>query len=129
MRLIMIYLLFKDGIWEQDLKFLLQHTDLYQRGYDLPLRNLDCLIPFRIYQTQDEYKAALKASRGRRRPKANQSDEEAYELSRYVPPLKNVLEELINGTLDTQIWPYTVEQPPETQPTGQQGSLRTYPSS
>ena len=119
----MIYILFKDGIWEQDLKLLLQHTDLYHRGYDLPLRNLDCLIPFRIYQTQEEYKAAVK-SRQRKRPKANQSDEETYELSRYVPPLKHILEEVVHGTLDPQTWAYTGERPPEVQPTGQQGSLR-----
>jgi syntaxin-binding protein 1 len=125
MRLLMIYLLFKEGIWEQDLKLLLHHTDLAQRGYDLPLRNIDCIIPFRIYQTHDEYKAALK-SKSRKRPKAPQGDEEAFELSRYIPPLKMVLEELVNGTLDAQTWAYTVEQPPETQPTGQQGSLRTY---
>ena len=123
MRFLMIYILFKDGIWEQDLQLLLRHTDLYQRGYDLPLRNLDCLTPFRIYPTQEEYKAALK-QRSRKRLKANQIDEETYELSRYVPPLKTILEEAIHGTLDPQTWAYATEQPPEVQPTGQQGSLR-----
>ena len=120
----MIYLLFKGGIWADDLNLLLQHIDLARKGWDLPLRNLDCLIPLHIFRTQEEYKALLKRTRPPPRP--SQSVGEVFELSRYVPPLKDVLEELVNGTLDKERWPYTVDQPPEFQPIGQQGSLRTF---
>jgi syntaxin-binding protein 1 len=118
----MLYILFKDGILEEDLKLLLQHSGLDSRAYELPLRNLDLLGPFRITKSFAEHKSA---SKSRKRPKQPNPDEESYELSRFIPPIKHVLEDLVNGTLDSQNWAYTKDQPPEIQPTGQQGSLRT----
>jgi Sec1 family len=123
MRMLMLYILFKEGILEEDLQILLRHAGLDSRSYELPLRNLDLLGPFRITKSFAEHKSA---SKSRKRPKVSSSDEESYELSRFVPPIKTVLEDLINGTLDAQTWASTTDQPPETQPTGQQGSLRTY---
>jgi syntaxin-binding protein 1 len=124
MRFLMIYVLFKEGIWDQDLQYLLQHTSLSGGGYDLPLRNLDLLHPLRIYSSFEEAKNAKKQQHKRHKP-AN-ADEETYELSRYVPPVKTTLEELVQGNLDPQTWTFTSDQPPEAQPTGHQGSLRTY---
>ena len=119
----MLYVLFKDGILEEDLQLLLRHAKLDSRAYELPLRNLDLVGPYRITKSFAEHKAA---SKSRKRPKPPTTDEESYELSRYVPPIKRVLEDLINGTLDPQTWVYTIDQPPEPQTaTGQQGSLRT----
>jgi syntaxin-binding protein 1 len=121
MRMLMLYVLFKDGILEGDLQLLLRHAGLDSRAYELPLRNLDLLGPFRITKSFAEHKAA---SKSRKRPKPANSDEDSYELSRFVPPIKQVLEDVVNGTLDPQTWAYTIDQPPESQPTGQQGSLR-----
>lgn len=123
MRILMLYILFKDGITEEDLQLLLRHSGFESRAHELPLRNLDLLGHFRVTKSFAEHKAAGK---NRRRPKAPNADDESYELSRYVPPIKTVLEDLINGTLDPQTWAYTIDQPPEAQPTGQLGSLRTY---
>ena len=123
MRLLMLYVLFKDGIMEEDLQLLLRHAKLEGRAYELPLRNLDLLGPFRVTKSFAEHKVSNKS---RKRPKPSNTEEESYELSRFVPPIKNVLEELVNGTLDSQTWAHTIDQPPETQATGQQGSLRTY---
>jgi Sec1 family len=123
MRILMLYILFKDGITEEDLQLLLRHSGLESRAHELPLRNLDLLGHFRVTKSFAEHKAAGK---NRRRPKAPNPDDESYELSRYVPPIKTVLEDLINGTLDPQTWAYTIDQPAEVQPTGQLGSLRTY---
>jgi syntaxin-binding protein 1 len=123
MRILMLYILFKDGILEEDLQLLLRHANLDSRSYELPLRNLDLLGHFRLTKTFAEHKSA---SKSRKRPKPSSGDEDSYELSRFVPPIKTVLEDLINGTLDSRTWAYTIEQPPETQPTGQQGSLRRY---
>lgn len=122
MRMIILYILFKDGILEEDLQLLLQHAGLDSRSYQLPLRNLDLLGPFRVTKSFAEHKSA---SKSRKRPKQPNPNEESYELSRYVPPIKQVLEDVVNGTLDPQTWIYTVDQPPEIQSTGQQGSLRT----
>ena len=121
--MLMLYVLFKDGITEEDLQLLLRHAGFESRAHELPLRNLDLLGPFRVTKGFAEHKAAGKS---RRRPKAPGSDDESYELSRYAPPIKTVLEDLINGTLDSETWAFTIDQPPEVQPTGQLGSLRTY---
>jgi syntaxin-binding protein 1 len=118
----MLYILFKDGIMEEDLQLLLHHAGLESRAYELPLRNLDLLGPFRITKSFAEHKSA---SKSRKRPKASSSEEDGYELSRFAPPIKSVLEDVINGTLDPETWAYTIEQPPEPQSTAQQGSLRT----
>jgi len=126
MRLLMLYILFKDGIIEEDLQLLLQHSKLISRAHELPLRNLDLLGPYRITKTFAEHKAAKSS---RRRPKPTSEDDDSYELSRFVPPIKTVVDETINGTLDVQTWPYTIDPPPEQQQqqlTGQQGSLRRY---
>jgi syntaxin-binding protein 1 len=123
MRILLLYILFKDGITEEDLQLLLRHSGFESRAHELPLRNLDLLGHFRVTKTFAEHKVDGKS---RRRPKAPNADDESYELSRYVPPIKTVLEDLINGTLDPQTWAYTIDQPPEIQPTGQLGSLRTY---
>jgi len=120
--MLMLYILFKEGITEEDLQLLLRHAGFESQAHELPLRNLDLLGPFRVTKSFAEHKAAGKS---RRRPKAPSSDDESYELSRYVPPIKTVLEDLINGTLDLQTWAFTIDQPPEVQPTGQLGSLRT----
>jgi syntaxin-binding protein 1 len=121
MRMLMLYVLFKDGILGEDLQLLLRHAGLDSRAYELPLRNLDLLGPFRITKSFAEHKAA---SKSRKRPKPSNSEEDSYELSRFVPPIKQVLEDVVNGTLDAQTWAYTVDEPPESQPIGQQGSLR-----
>lgn len=119
MRMLMLYILFKDGILEEDLQLLLQHANL-AKPYELPLRNLDLLGPYRVTKSFAEHKTA---SKNRKRPKPT-NDEESFELSRFVPPIQTVLEEVVNGTLDSQTWAYTLDQPVEAQPTGQQGSLR-----
>ena len=123
MRMIMLYILFKDGILEEDLQLLLRHAGLDSRAHELPLQNLDLLGPFRVTKSFPEHKSA---SKSRKRPKQTNSEEDSYELSRFVPPIKQVLEDLVNGTLDAQNWAFTIDQPPEVQqPTGQHGSLRT----
>jgi hypothetical protein len=125
MRMLMLYILFKDGILEEDLQLLLQHAQLNGRSYELPLRNLDLLGPYRVTKSFAEHKTA---SKSRKRPKSTNNEEESYELSRFVPPIKTVLEELVNGTLDPETWAYTIDQPREQQPVGQQGSLRRFAS-
>ena len=112
----MLYILFKDGILEEDLRLLLQHAGLDSRSHELPLRNLDLLGPFRITKSFAEHKSASKT---RKRPKNIKSDQDSYELSRFVPSIKTVLEDVVNVTLDSQTWPYTIDQPPETQTTSQ----------
>ena len=121
MRMLMLYVLFREGIVEEDLQLLLKHAELNSRAHELPLRNLDLLGPYRVTRTFAEHKSSGKT---RRRPKAPTTDEDSYELSRFVPPIKVVLEDLINGTLDSQTWAYTMDQPPDTAQTGQHGSLR-----
>ena len=121
MRMLMLYILFKDGILEEDLQLLLRHAKLDGRAYELPLHNLDLLGPFRITKSFAEHKSS---SKSRKRPKPSNTNEESYELSRFVPPIKVALQELVDGTLDPQTWAFTIDQPPEIQPTGPQGSLR-----
>lgn len=122
LRLIILYILYRDGVILEDIKILLTHASLPQQDCDL-LVNLENLGG-RITRT-------LKEVRQPPLPlfppdvKSLQASEE-YGLSRFEPALKPMLEAVTKGTLDQGVFPYIKPplDPNEDLLAAQGGSLR-----
>jgi len=127
LRLIAIYVLFRDGIIPQDLSRLLWHAGLQRTPESLDqktIENLELLGARPLKQ--------LKESRTPPPPLFDRSKdkhvniEEEYILSRYEPAVKTMLERLVAGTLDPNLFPYTKPpQNPSEESFHTHGSLRS----
>ncbi|KAK4454307.1 Sec1 family protein [Podospora aff. communis PSN243] len=109
LRLIAVYVLYRDGVIQEDIKRLLAHASL-------PPSELEGLENLALLGAQ-----VIRPLKGFRQPpepvfprntKPTAQDEE-YSLSRFEPAVKQMLEHLCAGTLDQTIFPYT----PKTAPT------------
>ncbi|ORY81416.1 Sec1-like protein [Protomyces lactucae-debilis] len=105
-RLLMIYINWKQGIFPDDRSKLCRHAKI--RGHlQEAIANLDLLgVP------------ASKTSRNKKKvaTTAPANVDEAFELSRYQPRLKDVIEQHFQGTLSLDDFPYTRDLPPEATP-------------
>ncbi|KAG5518740.1 hypothetical protein PMAC_002709 [Pneumocystis sp. 'macacae'] len=118
-RLILLYIIYNNGLFEGDLVKLSRHSNLSPKDITV-LRNLDCLGVRVIKQLND--------SRSRRKPvlETKNINEDSYELSRFVPLCKTLIEEYINGNLSYTLFPSTKDIPIELQNINPvHGSLRT----
>lgn len=117
-RLLMIYIIFKQGIFPDDRSKLMKHAKL-SASLQQAIVNLDLLgVP----STKD-----ARNKRSRRLKTTPATVDEAFELSRFAPLLKTVIDDHLTGNLDSELYPYTRDLPPEPEPraTAAQGSLRT----
>ena len=117
-RLLLLYIIFKDGLLEEDLKKLVMHAGLSSREA-VVFKNLDLLG----LKATTDLKAHKNWSKVARRRKIPETDEDAYEISRYVPALQYILESLQNGTLSKENFPFTKDEPVDAT-IKSQGSLR-----
>lgn len=119
LRMLITYMVYKNGIFPDDRSKLLKHAKIPASMQDAA-RNLD-LVGLPGSKT-----VRNKASKRDRRSSAATVDE-AFELSRFKPKLKTVLEQHLEGVLDPELYPYTRDVPPEPETRGSatQGSLRT----
>ncbi|KAI5801708.1 Sec1 family protein [Peziza echinospora] len=104
LRLIIMYLLFKDGLLEGDLQKLIFHAHL-GRAEETICRNLD-ILGARVIKplgdkTPNRNHAQLKKAKNN-----NNDTEEEYELSRFVTAVQSMLEDHVKGTLDPTIFPF-----------------------
>jgi len=121
LRLIIVYILYRDGVIAEDIKRLLAHSDLPGQDGEI-ITNLELLGARTTHELKD-----VRPTPGPLfppAPKSSGSDE--YSLSRFQPVLKTVLEELCKGTLDQTLFPYVKPplDPNEDLAASQQGSLR-----
>jgi syntaxin-binding protein 1 len=123
LRLIALYVLYRDGILPADLTKLLLHAQLPVQDGDV-VRNLD-LLGARISRGLKEKREPppLLFPRSTAPP----PNAEEYALSRYDPVLKDVLDEHVHGRLPQDIFPYTKMQPddPSMQDNTPAASLRS----
>lgn len=124
LRLIIIYVLYRDGVILEDVKRLLAHASLPPRDGDI-LTNLELLgaRPLRGLKEARTPPAPLFPID----PKtAAAAAGEEYALSRFEPVIKPMLEELCRGTLDQGTFPYVTapNDPAEDLAAAQGGSLR-----
>ena len=102
LRLIMLYILFKDGIVAEDIPRLLAHAQLPPHSLDA-ITNLE-LIGAHTTRGLKETRSAPQPLFTHKTAPAQQDEE--YALSRFEPALKQLLDNLGSGTLDTNTFPY-----------------------
>ncbi|CAA21822.1 SNARE binding protein Sec1 [Schizosaccharomyces pombe] len=117
-RLLLLYIIYRDGIILQDLFRLFRHSNLSTSREQI-FQNLEQLGTRVIKNLTDQS--------SKRKEVANSlpAGEDVYELSRYVPTLKVVLENLIQDKLDPELFPYVRNTTPQTEVSMEQTSLRS----
>ncbi|KAL9127788.1 MAG: hypothetical protein Q9217_003394, partial [Psora testacea] len=104
LRLIMQYLLYRDGLLPSDTQKLLAHAQLPAQDGEV-IHNLD-LIGAHVSRALKDPRPLAQPPFGRKQAPANPTEEESG-LSRYNPAIKPMLEEHIRGTLDQLVFPFT----------------------
>ncbi|KAA8895897.1 Sec1-like protein [Sphaerosporella brunnea] len=114
LRLILIYLLYRDGLLNTDIQRLIHHSAL-RRPDENVVRSLD-LLGARVTKELKDATPNRNKFRKPRPPPAE--DDEGNDFSRYTTVLKHMLEDHIKGQLDPQMFPYIK---PELAPVGSTG--------
>lgn len=121
LRLIMVYLIYRDGVILEDVKRLLAHAALPPSDAEV-VGNLELLGARPLKELKD---ARTTLPPLFPRPTSNAAQNEEYALSRFQPALKRLLEDLSRGALDQIAFPYV--KPPmdaNEDALAAQGSLR-----
>ncbi|KZT51928.1 Sec1-like protein [Calocera cornea HHB12733] len=100
-RIIALYILHRDGVPDEDRRRLFQHARLTMAEQDAV--NSLVHLGARILRGPNDAT--------RKRPKIKTSDEEQYELSRYRPVLRTVLEDHFSNKLELSYFPYVRDAP------------------
>lgn len=106
LRLILLYLLYRDGLLKGDIRKLLAHAKLPPQDGEI-IHNLD-LLGARVEKPLKDAKPPTQPLFALKQPSA--TGEQDVSLSRFEPNVKRMLEEQIKGTLDSTIFPYTRPQ-------------------
>ncbi|KAI9464216.1 Sec1-like protein [Boletus coccyginus] len=109
-RMIALYIMYRDGVPDEDCRRLYQHARLGMAEQDAvkSLSHLGVRITRGPADKDTKKKLKQKPSR-----------EEEYDLSRYKPLLRTVIEDHVNNRLDTSIFPYVKDAP--STPTASKG--------
>ncbi|TBU47617.1 Sec1-like protein [Dichomitus squalens] len=114
-RIIALYIQHRDGVPDEDRRRLYQHARLTLAEQDA----VNALVHLGVRISRQAGDKATK-----KKIKQKPSNEEEYELSRYKPVLRTVLEEHVSNKLDPTLFPY-VKDAPSAAPTT--SSLRSAP--
>ncbi|KAH0556221.1 hypothetical protein GP486_005850 [Trichoglossum hirsutum] len=112
LRLIMLYILFRDGLLPADTQKLLAHAQLQLRDEEV-IRNLE-LLGARVQKPLKDSKPPPQPLFGKKQAPAPAA--EGYALSRFEPSLKLMLDGHVKGTLDQTVFPFTkphLDAPPD----------------
>ena len=104
LRLIIQYLLYRDGLLPSDTQKLLAHAQLPAQDGEV-IHNLE-LLGAHVTRSLADTRPLAQPPFGRKQAPQNPNEEE-YGLSRFDPALKPMLEEHIRGTLDQSTFPFT----------------------
>ncbi|EPY51324.1 SNARE binding protein Sec1 [Schizosaccharomyces cryophilus OY26] len=118
LRLLILYITYRDGIILQDLMRLFRHSKLPSHRQEI-LQNLEQLGVRNVKRLSDS------STKRKEVAKSLPAGEETYELSRFVPTLKAVMESLVQDDLDKELFPFIRDLNPETELEVEQTSLRS----
>ncbi|KAK8849808.1 hypothetical protein IAR55_005144 [Kwoniella newhampshirensis] len=117
-RIMALYILFRDGVADEDRRRLYQHARLSITEQDM----VNNLVHLGVKVIKDNSRSSK--SRIKQKP-SNQEGE--YELSRYKPVVQIVLEDQHNNRLDQTTFPYVKDAPAEATATLRGGSSSLAP--
>ncbi|KAF7770373.1 hypothetical protein Agabi119p4_6347 [Agaricus bisporus var. burnettii] len=101
-RIIALYIQYRDGVPEEDRRRLYQHARL-------SLAEIDALKALGLMGVKISKNPNDKDTK--KRIKQKKTNEEEYELSRYKPLLKTIIEDAVASRLDESIFPYVKDSP------------------
>ncbi|KAI0251793.1 Sec1-like protein [Lactifluus subvellereus] len=104
-RIIALYIQYREGVPDEDRRRLYQHARLTRSEMDA----VNALVHLGVRINRGPGDKDLK-----RRIKQKRSNEEEYELSRYKPLLRTVIEDQVSGKLDPAAFPYVKDYPQTT---------------
>lgn len=102
LRLILLYILYRDGLIPEDVQRLLSHSSLPPEEFEL-ISNME-LLGARTSKTLKDTKPPPQPLFPRKTTPT--AEDEEYALSRFEPNLKLMLQEAAGGTLDQATFPY-----------------------
>lgn len=106
-RLVLLYSLYRGGLVEADIAKLQHHANLTDVDLEV-IRNL-ALLEGRVSKADLSKKTAKKTPKPTLFHTGATGD--VYETSRFVPGIKNIIDQLIKGTLPASVFPYTKDEP------------------
>ena len=108
-RIIALYIMYSDGVPDEDRRRLFQHARLGLGEMD----SVNNLVHLGARVVKDPMNSGWDAwfKKGKRR---QMSGENEYELSRYQPLVKLMVEDHFAGKLETSTYPYVRDGPPES---------------
>ncbi|KDQ61398.1 hypothetical protein JAAARDRAFT_30828 [Jaapia argillacea MUCL 33604] len=109
-RIVALYIQFREGVPDEDRRRLYQHARLSIPEQDAV--NALTLLGVRISRGPND-----KDIKKKLKQKSGNSTEEEYELSRFKPLLRTLLEEQVSGKLDATLFPYVKDAPSAFSPT------------
>jgi len=104
-RVIALYIQYREGVPDEDRRRLHQHARLTRPEMDA----VNALVHLGVRISRGPGDKDL-----RRRIKQKQSSEDEYELSRYKPLLRTIIEDQVSGKLDPAAFPYVKDYPQAT---------------
>ncbi|KAI5117142.1 hypothetical protein M0805_008261 [Coniferiporia weirii] len=108
LRIIALYIQFREGVPEEDRRRLCQHARLKMTEIDA----IGSLAHMGVRITRGAADKDIK-----RKLKTKPTADEEYDLSRYKPILQTVLDDQVAGKLDTMVFPYVKDSPLQRAPT------------
>ncbi|CAM5096495.1 unnamed protein product [Natator depressus] len=99
-RIILSYIFLKNGVDKGNLTKLIQHANIQQQR-DI-IHNMQFLG------------ISLRPGSGQLRPERKVRLESSYQLSRWTPMLKEIMEDIIEDKLDKNLWPFVSDPVPTT---------------
>jgi syntaxin-binding protein 1 len=121
LRLIALYVLYKDGILPADLEKLLLHSQLPPSDGEV-IRNLDSLGGRVVKRLKEKREPPPPIFPRSTTPSPNA---EEYALSRFTTAVGDMLEEHVRGTLPKDIFPYMKQEAEDSYPNTQDGTSAT----
>ncbi|XP_028907399.1 syntaxin-binding protein 2 isoform X1 [Ornithorhynchus anatinus] len=102
-RILLLYVLHKNGVSEENLTKLIQHANV--QAYSGLIRNLEQLGVIVTSHSAGVSEVSNKWERKERM-------ESTYQLSRWTPVIKDVMEDAVEDKLDRRLWPFVSDPAP-----------------
>ncbi|XP_004865413.3 syntaxin-binding protein 2 isoform X2 [Heterocephalus glaber] len=100
-RVLLLYILLRNGVSEENLAKLIQHANV--QAYSSLIRNLE-----QLGTAVTSPGGSGAASRLERRERT----EPTYQLSRWTPVIKDIMEDAVQDRLDRKLWPFVSDPAP-----------------